>query len=211
MVLARPEIKSLTDLKNKRIGVETTALGALMLHKLLEAATISSDQVTVINLDINEQIDAWQSNKIDALITYEPVAGKILSTGASRLFDSRQIPGTIFDVLAIRSDVAGQYQHILKPLTLSHFKALKYFQHNPLDAAYRMARRMELTGPEVLKTFRGLELPNFNANHQYLSNDKNRLKIAAETLSKVMLEQKIITQTDSLERLYTDQYLPREL
>jgi len=210
-VLARSGITSLSELKGKRIGTETTALGALMLHKLLEDAHLNYDQVTIVNLDINEQLQAWQNEQIDALITYEPVAGKILSTGATLLFDSRQIPDSIFDVLAIRSDVAEKYTNTLESITISHFKTLDYFRHNSLDAAYRMAKRMHLTGPEALKTFRGLELPSIHANQRYLSSQQSRLQLAAQTLSTIMLKQKIITQPGSLENLFTDRYLPREL
>ena len=38
VVLARPNIHTLADLSGKRIGVEKTALGALVLYKLLAAA-----------------------------------------------------------------------------------------------------------------------------------------------------------------------------
>ena len=210
-VLARSGINSPSELKGKRIGTETTALGALMLHKLLEDAHLNYDQVTIVNLDINEQLQAWQNKQIDVLITYEPVASIILSTGATLLFDSRQIPDTIFDVLAIRSDVAEKYKNTLESITLAHFKTLDYFRYNSLDAAYRMAKRMQLTGPEALKTFRGLELPNIHANRRYLSSQQSRLQLAAQTLSTIMLEQKMISQTSSLERLFTDSYLPREL
>lgn len=211
MVLSRAKINSLSELKGKRIGTETTALGALMLHKLLEKAQLDYDQITVVNLDINEQFEAWQNEQIDALITYEPVAGKILSTGATLLFDSRQIPDSIFDVLAIRSDVTEKHTNTLESITMSHFKTLDYFRHNSLDAAYRMAKRMQLTGPEVLKTFRGLELPSIHANRRYLSSQQSRLQQAAQTLSAIMLKQKMISQPDSLENLFTDRYLPREL
>lgn len=209
MVLARPEIASLSDLKGKRIGVEPSSLGALMLHKLLKIAHLNQDQVITVNLGISEQIQAWQNGKIDVLITFEPVAGKIIATGATLLFDSRQIPDTIFDVLAIRSDVAQKYKETLEALTLAHFKTLDYFRHNSLDAAYRMARRMELTGPEALKTFRGLELPDIHANRRYLSNKQSRLQQAAQILSTIMTKQGMIPQADSFEGLFTDSYLPR--
>jgi len=207
MVLTLPEITHLSDLKGRRIGVETSALGTLMLNKLLQHAGLNSDQLTIVHLSINEQLEAWQQGKIDAVITYEPVAGKVLASGARLLFDSRQIPDTIFDVLAIRTDVAKQYKDTLKALTLAHFNTLSYFKHNPLDAAYRMAKRMELTGPETLKTFRGLELPDIHANRRYLSNKTNRLQKAAT----IMLEQNVLFQSRSLEGLFTDQYLPRIL
>jgi len=210
VVLSRTPLTKLSDIKGKRIGVETTALGALMLHKLLEAADLEQNNVTVINLDINEQLEAWEKNQIDILISYEPVAGKILATGATSIFDSRQVPDTIFDVLAIRSDVIEQYENALKSLISAHFKTLQYFRHNALDASYRMAKRMQLTGPETLKTFRGLELPSLNANRRYLSNNQNRLLQATQLLSSIMLDKKIISQEGSLENLFTNKYLPND-
>jgi len=74
-----------------------------------------------------------------------------------------------------------------------------------------MAKRMQLTGPEALKTFRGLELPNIHANRRYLSSQQSRLQQAAQTLSTIMLNQGMISQASSLDRLFTDRYLPRDL
>ncbi len=211
MVLARPTISDLTALKGKRIGVETTALGSLMLHKLLEAANLTQNEISVVSLNIDKQLQAWQNDQIDVLVTYEPVAEKIRSTGAKLIFDSRQIPDTIFDVLAIRSERISQHEQTINALILAHFRTLNYFRHNSLDAAYRMARRMKLTGPDALKTFRGLELPSIHANRRYLSDGQSsRLKYAAKTLTEIMFRQKMVAQTDTLERLFTDLYLPRD-
>jgi len=211
MVLARPEVTNLSEVKGKRIGLETSALGSLMLYKLLEASNLQQDQVTIVNLNIDEQLTAWQNNQIDIVISHEPVASKILSEGASLLFNSRQIPDTIFDVLAIRSDVLDQHSPSISSLLSAHFKTLDYFRHNSLDAAFRIARRMNLTGPEALKTFRGLELPSIHANRLYLSKQQSRLKEAAKTLNTIMLEQGILTEAYSLDYLFTDRYLPRDL
>lgn len=210
-VLSRTPISHLSDIKGKRIGVETSALGALMLHKLLEAAELTQDQVTIVNVGINEQVEAWNNADIDCLITFDPISAKIQATGASVIFDSRQIPDTIFDVLAIRSSVIDQHEKTLKSLTSAHFKTLQYFRLNSMDAAYRMAKRMLLTGPEALKTFRGLELPSIDANHRYLSNKQNRLHKAAQTLSAIMVKQGSISQEDSLKNLLTNKYLPKVL
>ena len=182
-----------------------------MLHKLLEAANLTENQITVVDVSVDKQIKAWQDNQIDILITYEPVAGKLLSKEADIIFDSRQIPDTIFDVLAIRSDILGQHANTIESLTSAHFKALAYFRNNSLDAAYRMAKRMGLTGPEALKTFRGLELPGIHANRRYLSGQHDRLTQAAKTLTTIMFEQGVVAQTDTFDKLFSDRYLARDL
>jgi len=109
MVVARPALRRLEDLAGKRIAVERSAVGGLMLVKLLEAAGLGRDAATVIDLPPDQHPAAWRADHIDASVCYEPVASEMLALGGKRMFDSRRIPGMIVDVLAVREDrLAGR-------------------------------------------------------------------------------------------------------
>jgi NitT/TauT family transport system substrate-binding protein len=125
MLLARPAIKTLSDLRGLRIGVENGALGALMLYKALRSAGLTVADVKPVSLTVNQQAQAWEQGEIDAAITYEPAASQIFALGGNRLFDSRQIPDTILDVLAVRSAVLDpNHSKALRHLVASHLRAL---------------------------------------------------------------------------------------
>ncbi|WP_043740508.1 ABC transporter substrate-binding protein [Thioalkalivibrio nitratireducens] len=209
-VLARPGIESLADLADKRIGVERSALGALILHKLLDAAELPRSAVEIVPITYDQHLEAWRAGEIDALITFEPIVSELRGEGFTAIFDSRQMPDTIFDVLAVQeSRLSRGQRRALRELTRGHFEALTHLRRNRDDAAFRMAARMGVPARHVLDGLRGLELPNRNANERYLSGRNPRIAQAAATLSEVMSESGLLTEPADLQDLFTAAYLPR--
>jgi len=208
ILLARPEINELSDLAGKRIGVEQTALGALMLEKILIEAGLAKSAITLIPLADDGHLDTWNKEKLDALITHEPTATRLLATGARRLYDSRKIPDTIFDVLAIKPDAAERHPEALTALVAGHFRALRHLRRNPQDAAFRMAARMAIPAEEVLNTYRALELPDLHSNHQLLDGNTGRLLVALRELSQVMEKAGSLAREADLADLVRSDFLP---
>jgi NitT/TauT family transport system substrate-binding protein len=174
-LMVKSHIKSLSDLKGARIGVETTAVGALMLKKIMAKANLMPADIEVVHINNDTHLSNWQDNNLDALITYEPTATTIEQLGAVRLFDSREIPNTIFDVLAVRMDDAEQYRRQLQALISSHFRAQWAWKTNPIDTAYRLAKRLNAKGEDIPMLFRGLELPDLVYNRHMLGGDTSEL------------------------------------
>lgn len=186
VLMVKSHIKTMSDLKGARIGVETTAVGALMLKKIMAKAGLLSTDIQVIQLNIDTDMTSWQNNNFDALITYEPTATKIEKLGARRLFDSREIPNTIFDVLAVRRDAAEQYSQQLQALIGSHFRAQWAWKTNPIDTAYRLAKRLDAQAEDIQMLFRGLELPDLVYNRHMLGGTGNELKALSKEISALI-------------------------
>lgn len=209
MLVARPGIKKLVDLKGKRIAYEQGASGALMLSEALSAANLNRDEVKPVALPVDQQYAAWQQGQIDAAITYEPVASQLLALDAVKLFDSRQIPEAIIDVLALRSDVLDPvHASAIRHLISAHLKALAHLHRNPQDASYRMAARMGLPADKVLASFRGLVLPNAVNNRRMLTTAASQFSDSARKLSRLMVKEGILQHEDPLTELIRAEYLP---
>jgi len=207
VVLAGPRVQTLADLKGKLIGAETSALGALILARLLDKAGLSSSDVEVFPVSPQGHLEAWRSGQLDALISYEPTASHLITLGARRLLDSRQFPDTIFDVLAIRPEAAHNHADALKALIAAHLRGIRQLQQNPQDVAYRIAGHLALSGAEALQAFRGLHLPGLSQNQSLLAAN-GRLRSIAKELSTIMLNARLLTKADNLENLTSDLYLP---
>lgn len=210
LVMARSSISSIKKLAGKRIGVEQSALGALMLQLTLQAAGLDQHQIVVVALTPDRHLEAWQSQQLDAVITYEPIATKLLSKGAQIIYDSRSMPGMIFDVLAVKTDSLKSLAGGLKGAIRGHFRALEQLQHNPHDAAYRLSERLKLSPGQVLDSFRGLELPSLQANQRYLGGTAPAILTAARVLHDLMLAQGRLKRPDNLNNLISHACLPVE-
>jgi NitT/TauT family transport system substrate-binding protein len=210
MLLARPGIATLAELKGQRVGFEQSSVGELLLAEILRAGSLSRDDLKLVPLSVDKHLAAWRQNELDAVVTYEPVASDLLEQGAHRLFDSRQIPNTIVDVLAIRNDRLELNAAAIRHLLQSHFKALDHLRRNPQDAAYRMASHLKLPALDVLPAFKGLVLPDAANNYRLLAGAKPELLATARKLSAVMVRSGLLKQDDSLDALIRADFLPTD-
>ncbi len=105
VVMAAPRIRTLADLRGQSIAVEDSSVGTIMFHRLLEAAGLRPAEVRLVNLEATLHLQALRNGQVAAAVSYQPLAGPMAAAGFVPVFDSRQIPGQVLDVLAVRHDV----------------------------------------------------------------------------------------------------------
>ena len=168
-LIAQPGIEQLSDLAGKRIGIMPATLGKLVLTRALEATGLTEDDITLVTLDFSKHEAAFQSQEIDALITYDPVLARLQAEGANILFDSSQMPGEIVDLLVGREDLVNTHQKQLATLLEGWFKALDYIETNSDDAITRIAERQGMTPEQVVRGLSQLDYPTLTQNLAILS------------------------------------------
>lgn len=211
MLVARPDIKRLSELKGRIVGFEETALGALMLAEVLQAAGLNRSEIKPFSVSIDKHRQAWRRHQVDALVSYEPVASQLLADGGEKLFDSGQIPNTIVDVLVMRTDVLGfSHARAIRHAVAAHFMAVDHFNRNPHDAAYRMAGHLGLTAAEVLPAFKGIILADERSNYRLLDGMAPELLVSARRLSKLLAENRPPAREDGFADLLNPDYLPKD-
>lgn len=210
-LLTRPEITSLAELKGKTIGYEESALGALMLAAVLEKAQLTKKDVKLRNLAVDQQERAWKENKVDALITFESLKTRIQKLqNSNKLFDSKDIPNSIFDVLVVTEEAAKLYPKELTELLRIQFNSLHHFRTNSMDASYRIAKRLNVSTEEILDYFYGLFIPDALTNFAYLSASDPRIINASERLKEIMKKNNIIQHDCQFFCSLTNEFIPRE-
>lgn len=199
-ILAKPEIESLSALRGRRIGVENTALGAYVLTRALDQANLTLTDVELVSLEVDNQVTAYSEHRIDAVVTFEPVRSILLKQGARTLFDSREIPGEIVDVLVAHPSQLQEKAGTVETLIDGWFQALQYLEEHPQDASQRMAPRLALTPEEVLASYEGLKLPDRAENRAMFGDGTaSPLRDTVEKLSKVMIEANLLKSDTSFE------------
>lgn len=209
VLLAHPRVRSLAALRGRRVGIEPTVLGTLLLTMALERAGMTTQDITLHHLPHERHEAAWRQGEIDALITYEPVAGRLVARGARLLLSTRQLPDTIFDVLAVHPEQASAHTSTLRQGLDGYFKALRYLRQNPWDAAYRVAPRLQVSAEALIDSLRGLELPDLIGNRNYLAGPDSNLRRAALRLSPLMQRAGLLQRPVDTRDLLSSAYLPQ--
>ena len=103
MIVARPGISSVKELKGKKVGVEVGFVSHLMLLNALEAAGLTESDVELVNVPTNETPQVLASGDVDAIVAWQPSSGQALAQvpGSTAISTSRNAPGLIYDVLAV--------------------------------------------------------------------------------------------------------------
>src|ERR1700689_5519422 len=103
MIVGRPGIKTLADLKGKRIGVETGLVDLLLLLDGLKKQGMTQNDVTLVNSKTNETPQVLASGQVDAIGAWQPNSGLAMKAlpGAHPVYTSAQSPGLIYDVLIV--------------------------------------------------------------------------------------------------------------
>ena len=207
VLLVKPDIKNLAQLKGKRIGVEQSAVGAVMLDAALAEAKLNVKDVQIVYLTVNQHEKAYGENKVDALVSFEPVSSKLLSAGAIKLYDSSRIPGRIVDVLAVLPKVVRNNPKVIHELVRSHFKARDYFLANPQEASVTLAKRLQIPPSEVPASFIGLELTDTQENLLLLGGESPRLKDSAKNLMQIMIDAQLLPRELKLDTIISDKFI----
>ncbi len=206
VILARPGITSMVDLRGRRVGVEATALGAYMLSRALSLHQMSFTDVDVVRIEVNEHPEAFMRGDVDAVVTFDPVRQQLLEAGAVQLFDSSQIPGEIVDVLVVRESLLKSHHAQVQHLINAWQQSLELIRSQPRLAAEQMARRLKLTPDAVLRCQADMELPDWQRSRELMGQTDAPLRQQATKLAGTMYQQQLIEVVPDLEGLIYSRY-----
>jgi len=192
VVVGRPGMKSMQDLKGKSVAVESGALGAFVLSRALTLNGMQSSDVNVVHLESNEQPKAFEAGKVDGAVTFDPYRDKFLKMGATTLFDSTQIPGEIVDLVAVRAPVISKQPKAVQALLAGWFRATDYMTRDPKDAAQRMGKRLQVSGEQFLASQKGLHVPTRDENLKMLGGTAPELATSGRKLMTLMVDAKLL-------------------
>lgn len=156
MVIARPDIRTPADLRGRSIAVERTTVGALMLQRLLQAGGLQPHEVQVRNLEASQHLAALRNGLVDAVVTFEPLAGSLQAEGLRPVFDSSDMPGDIVDVLVVRAETLSVRRKQVEAAVLGWRRGLRALESDPQASAALLAPGVDLTPVDYLTTLKGL-------------------------------------------------------
>lgn len=192
VIMATSGIASMQDLRGKRVGVETTVLGAFVLARALDLNGMTPADVTVVPVPLPEHEAAFVSGRVDAVVTFEPNRSRVLARGGHAVFDSAAMPGEIADVLLTRSVLPPEQEAALQQVVQGWFRALAFLRTSPDQAAVHIAPRLGLPIPAFLDSLALLEMPDRAGNLRMLGGPAPAMRRTLDSLAAHMLDLKLI-------------------
>ena len=156
MIIAKPGISSIKELKGKKIGVEVGFVGHLLLLNALEKNGLTEKDVKLVNVPTNETPQVLASGDVDAIVAWQPSSGIALNQvpGSKAIYTSANEPGLIYDLYAVSPQSYAKRKADWKKVMKIWYRIVDYIKDPKTfdDAVSIMASRVGLK-PEVYKTF----------------------------------------------------------
>lgn len=176
MVIGKPGINSVKDLKGKKVGVEIGFVSHLLLLNALEKNGMKESDVELVNVPTNETPQVLASGQVDAIVAWQPSSGMALKLvpGSKAIYTSADEPGLIYDVYAASPEVYATRKDDLKKLLKVWYRIVDYI-YDPkthADAIKIMASRVGLEPAEYEKFVSGTKILKLDEAKQYLTKAK---------------------------------------
>jgi NitT/TauT family transport system substrate-binding protein len=162
MIVGKPGIKSLKDLKGKKVAVEFGLVEHLLLLNGLKKAGMKETDVTLVNAKTNEMPQVLATGDVAAVGAWQPVAGQAMKSapGARPLYTSADEPGLIYDVLAVSPTSLANRRAEWVKVTKVWDKVVSYIEDpkTQADAVKIMAARVGIAPQAYLPLLKGTKL-----------------------------------------------------
>jgi NitT/TauT family transport system substrate-binding protein len=209
-VIADASIKTVADLKGKRIGVEAGVVDHFLLALALQKAGMTLSDVNVVNLETGAAAASFASGQLDAVAAFAPFTSQALKrSGSHTLVTSKDFPGAIPDHLVVSGDLLRQRPADIQKLISAWFMTLEYIKANPDKALSILAKRAGVSTAEYKEYDAGTTLFTLKQNIDAFQpgNDMTHLDYAAKQVSEFMVANKFIDKPVSLAGLFEGKFV----
>lgn len=183
VIVGRPEIKNLTELRNKTIGIEriNTASYRFVIETLAHSG-VKEQEIYLKKVKAHDVLEALETGEIDAGHTWEPTKSAAIKRGYKILAKAGDNPWLITDVLAFNKKTLIERPRQITAIIKSLEQARRYAIQNKEDAVRIMAESESISNEAMAKGIDGLRWTGLTENAWMMSRKDAFLdRIIAET------------------------------
>jgi len=206
-MVASSEIKSITDLRGKQIGVNQGSFAELFIVTLLEKNGLTSADVTFVDMDAAAAPAALRSGEVQAAHTWEPYVTEAKNDGATVLFTSADTPGLIPDIIAVRTAVLKQNPDAVAAFVKGWFRAVDFWKANPADGNAAAATQLKFEANTI--SLDGIKLNTLSDNKTLFSQGDTTASIyyTAKLYADFFVEIGSLTKRPDINKLLDPRFL----
>jgi len=158
-ILASAAIKTVQDLRGKRVAVEEGFAGHLLLLYVLDQNGISANAVTLVPMSTDEAGAAFAAGKVEAAVTWEPYLTTAMTRpGAHVLITTRNLDPILADTLYMSDRSIATRTSDVAALVSALSEANDFWLANRNEGNQIAASDWNLPISEVAKTMAGVYL-----------------------------------------------------
>jgi NitT/TauT family transport system substrate-binding protein len=159
MIIGKPGVNSLKELKGQKVGIEVTLVEHLLLLHGLKSVGMKQSDVELVNTATNDTPQTLASGKVAAVGAWYPVSGQALKqvAGSKAIYTSADAKGLIYDVLAVSPASLAKRKGDWEKVVATYYKCVDFLLDPKTqdDAVAIMAAKAGAPADEYKKAIPG--------------------------------------------------------
>lgn len=196
MVVAQPNIKSVAELKGKKIGVEVGFLSHLLLINALASADLTDRDVELVNVPTDQTPQTLKAGEVSAIVAWQPNSGQALKEvpGSKPIFTTANVPGLIFDLLYVSPKSLKERRADWLKVVKVWFRIAEYLK-DPAndDAAKLMSARVGMSAEPYKALMGGTHFLDAKGNLEHFKKGDTLMSVygSSKVVDKFQLDNQI--------------------
>ncbi|MFM2063016.1 MAG: hypothetical protein RLZZ507_2686 [Cyanobacteriota bacterium] len=205
-VVAQSEIKTVADLKGKKLGTNIGGFSEVFVTEMLKKANLTRDDVNLVKLEASEIPQSLKNNVIQAGNTWEPHISKAIKSGGHILFTSKQTPGLILDLMVFRKEIIRDRPEDVHAFLRAWLQAVNYWKANVQEGNAIISKVLKI--PSNTISLEGVNLTDLAENQKFFqSTNPNSIYKTAKIYADFFIRAGNITRLPELKSLFNSSFL----
>ena len=204
-IVAKKGIKSVKDLKGKKVAATDGEINHMMLIAALDKNGMSQDDIEFVNMNADDAGGAFVAGKLDAAVTWEPWVTKSKSAGGNVIFTSADIPDTILDSVAVTPQTMKSKKAELEAFLAAIDKGVAYLRSNQDESAKIIGKVLDTPPADIIEMLATDKIYDLADNKELYSSGKANLSL--EKVTSFLIDKNLIKDKDGADSLLTDSFI----
>ncbi len=213
-LVATKDIKTVEDLKGKKVGTEIGTIEHFFMLTALEQAGLKEEDVNFTNLAVQDAGTTFIAGNLDAAGLWEPFLSTAETEGnGHKLITSAEFPGLIADIFVVSEEIAENRSEDIEKITAAWFDAVNYYSENEEESLEIIAKAAGITVEELEIGMEGFDLftPEQNLAAFEKSDSYKSIEYTAEENAKFLKKLEFIKDIPDMNFLLDSSYVEKEL
>ena len=209
-IIVNKSIKSIADLKGKKIAAEEGTVDHFLLLQGLKKAGLTSKDIKFVPLETGKAAAAFAAGQVDGVAVFAPFTTQALKlSGSKELFSSKDFPGSISDHLVVSRKFITEHPEKVQAMVDSWFATLDYIKANPDPANKILVKRAGVSDSEYKEYAQGTRIFTVAENLKAFEagNDMTSLPYAAAKMSAFLSEVGLAKSKPDLTKIFDDRFV----
>jgi NitT/TauT family transport system substrate-binding protein len=134
-LVARPGIRSLVDLRGKRIALHRGTYLEYLLSLVADRDGVELDDLILVDQSGDSAMAELVAGHVDAIFVWEPYATQAqIAVNGNRIFSTAEIPSLTYSVFSLRKEFVDAHPEQVQALLAVWQRAVEFIREHPREA-----------------------------------------------------------------------------